>query len=103
MSELEEALAALRQEWKKRQEQYHSSEGRQSPTAKRVPSEYNEAEDPLEEKIADSAPSASSSGAAPSSQLSRDGRDAERRVILEELRTGSISVEEAEHRLNSLD
>src|SRR5215467_4978786 len=42
MSELEEALAALRQEWKKRQEQYHSSEGRQSPTAKRVPIEYNE-------------------------------------------------------------
>ncbi len=81
MSELEETLATIRHEWKK----------------------YDEAEVPLDENTADSAPSASSRSAAPSSPLSRDERDVERRVILEELRTGNISVEEAERRLNSLD
>jgi len=103
MSELEAALAAMRQEWMKRHEQSPSSGGKQSPKAQRVPIEYDKAEVPLDENTADSTPSASSRGAAPSSPLSHDGRDAERRVILEELRTGIISVEEAEHRLNSLD
>lgn len=103
MSELEEALATIRHEWKRRNEESQSSGGKQSPKAQRVPIEYDEAEVPLDENTAASAPSASSRSAAPSSPLSRDERDVERRVILEELRTGNISVEEAERRLNSLN
>ncbi len=39
---------------------------------------------------------------ASSTPLSREERDAQRRTILEELRTGAISIEEAERRLIGL-
>ncbi len=94
MSELEEAFANIRHEWNKRREEAQSSGGKQSSKAQRVHIEYDEAAAASDDVTSDSAPSAS--------PLSHDERDAQRRAILEELRTGAISVEEAERRLNNL-
>jgi hypothetical protein len=102
MSELEEAVANIRHEWNKRREEAQSSGGKQSSKAQRVHIEYDEAADASDDDTSGSAPSASSRGTASSSGLSRAERDAQRRAILEELRTGAVSVEEAEQRLNNL-
>ncbi len=45
---------------------------------------------------------AGSTGTASPPPLSREERDARRRAILEKLRTGTISIEEAEHYLIEL-
>jgi len=94
MSELEEAFANMRHEWNKRREEAQSSGGKQSSRAQRVHIEYDEAAAAPGEDTSDNAP--------PARPLSRDERDAQRRAILEELRAGTISVEEAEGRLNNL-
>lgn len=98
MAELEDALTNIRREWNKRQEKSESSKNEKSSKAHRVRIEYEKMDDPLDEDSP-----TSSTGAAASTQVSREERDAQRRVILEELRTGAISLEEAERRLNKLD
>jgi hypothetical protein len=97
MAELQDGLAHLRREWNKRQAESESSTSEQGPKAQRVHIEYDTVEDPFAEDS-----SASSTGTASSTPLSRDERDAKRRAILEELRTGVLSIEEAERRLNDL-
>jgi hypothetical protein len=97
MDELEEALATIRSNWEKRQAKGDGT-GKldQGTKAHRVRIEYDHVEDPL----ADTAPE--STFEATTTKISREERDAQRRVILEELRTGTISLEEAEQRLNDL-
>jgi hypothetical protein len=72
-------------------------EGQLSPKVQRVPIEYTEQHDALDEDI-----SPNSQDRALTTSLSRNEYDAQRRIILEELRTGAISLEEAESRLNGL-
>src|SRR2546421_9306723 len=98
MGELEETLANIRRNWNKRQEQSESPAQEQRSKAQRVRVEYDKVDDPLDEDFA-----ASSTATSSSRSLSREERDAQRRVILEELRTGAISLEEAEQRINDLD
>ncbi|TME63006.1 MAG: hypothetical protein E6I59_08740 [Chloroflexi bacterium] len=98
MGELEETLVNIRRNWNKRQEQSESSAQEQRSKAQRVRVEYDKVDDPLDEDVATSSTATSSSRS-----LSREERDAQRRVILEELRTGAISLEEAERRINDLD
>ena len=98
MGELEETLANMRRNWNKRQEQSESPAQEQRSKAQRVRVEYDKVDDPLDEDVATSSTVTSSSRS-----LSREERDAQRRVILEELRTGAISLEEAERRINDLD
>ncbi len=100
MVELEETLANIRRTWNKHQAKSESSIGEQRSKAQRVRIEYDKVDDPFDEEAA---PPSGSTGASSSRSLSRDERDAQRRVILEELRTGAISLEEAEKRLNNLD
>jgi len=97
MAELEEALATIRHKWNKRQgESESTNKGEQRSKSQRVRVEYDKAEDAFDEDS-----SASSMGTTSSSR-SREERDAERRTILEGLRTGALSIEEAERRLNDL-
>ena len=93
MGELEEALTNIRREWNRRESE--SSKGKQGPKAKRVPIEYDE-------EAPDTFNDDSTAGTTSSAPLSREQREAQRRAILEELRTGAISLEEAERRLDSL-
>lgn len=102
MSELEEAFGNIRHEWNKRKEEARSLGGKQISRAQRVHIEYDEAGATSDEDTSGSAPSSSATGTASATRLSRDERDTQRRAILEELRTGAVSVEEAEHRLNNL-
>jgi hypothetical protein len=98
LAELGDALAKMRRDWTKRQaESASSTNSEQNSKAQRVHIEYDKVEDPFAEDS-----SASSTGIASSTPLSREERDAKRRAILEELRTGGISIEEAERRLNDL-
>ena len=99
MAELEEALATIRHKWNKRQSESESSsfnKGEHRSKAQRVRVEYDKAEDPFDED------SSTSSMGTSSTSRSREERDAERRAILEGLRTGAISIEEAERHLNDL-
>src|SRR5258708_35554249 len=99
MAELEEALATIRHKWNKRQAESESSsfnKGEHRSKSQHVRVEYDKAEDPFDEDS-----STSSMGTSSTSRL-REERDAERRAILEGLRTGAISIEEAEHRFNDL-
>jgi hypothetical protein len=92
MTDLEEALSNIRSEWSKRRSE--KSAGEQASQTQRVHVE-------VDETTTDDVPAGEE---APSTtRLSRDERDAQRRVILEELRTGTISLEEAERRLNELN
>jgi hypothetical protein len=97
LADLEDALARIRREWSKGQEGSRSSAGISGTRAQRVRIEYEKVADPLEED-----PSPGLTGSASSTPLSRDERDAQRRTLLEELRAGAISIEEAEQRLNKL-
>jgi hypothetical protein len=98
MGELEETLANIRRNWNKRQAQSESLAQEQRSKAQRVRVEYDKIDDPLDEDFTTSSTATSSSR-----PFSREERDAQRRVILEELRTGAISLEEAERRINELD
>jgi hypothetical protein len=97
MAELEEALANIRREWSKRRAESQSTKSEQKHKAHRVHIEYENAEDPFAEDSA-----AGSTGTASPTPLSREERDARRRAILEKLRTGAISIEEAERHLIEL-
>jgi hypothetical protein len=98
MDELEEALNAIRKNWEKRQTKGEAGKLEQETKAHRVRIEYDHVEDPL----ADTAPE-STAEATITKRISRDERDAQRRVILDELRRGIITLEEAERRLIELD
>jgi hypothetical protein len=99
MDELEEALTTIRSNWEKRQSKGETSgKLEQGTKAHRVRIEYDHVEDPLAETAPESAFEATTT-----QKISREERDAQRRVLLEELRTGSISLEEAERRLIALD
>ncbi len=89
-TELEDALARIRREWSKSQQGSKSASIADSP-AQRVRIEYEKVDHPLDEDL-----SAGQTGAASATPL------AQRRIVLEELRTGAITLEEAEQRLNEL-
>ncbi|HEX8036579.1 MAG TPA: DUF4097 family beta strand repeat-containing protein [Ktedonobacterales bacterium] len=95
MADLEEAFASLRREWETRRPNGGGSTGagtsRPASGAQRVRIEYDD------EQGAQSA-AESAAGAAPSG----DDADAQRRTILEQLRAGTLSLDEAERRLNEL-
>lgn len=86
MSDLEDAFGQMRRDWETRRPGDAPSGGSSSsrPGAQRVRIEQDEDED------------------FGFSGMSEDVREGERRAILEQLRTGAISVEEAERRLNGL-
>ena len=89
MSELEASFSQLRGEWETRRGNVSSgqgSTGTKSGPAQRVRIEYDD-EDP-----------AAAAGAAPT----QDDIDSQRRTILEQLRNGELTLEQAEHRLNDL-
>lgn len=87
MADLEDTFKELRQDWDSRRGQ-HSGAGTSKPTAQRVKIEYDDPTDP------DAGPAASAS--------TSDELEAQRRTILEDLRNGAISLDEAERRLNDL-
>lgn len=94
MADLEDAFASLRREWETRRPSGGAPSGtgagasRPSSGAQRVRIEYDD----------EQGAQAAASEAAPS----RDDADAQRRAILEQLRAGTLSLDEAERRLNEL-
>ncbi|HEV2403811.1 MAG TPA: DUF4097 family beta strand repeat-containing protein [Ktedonobacterales bacterium] len=87
MADLEDTFKDLRQDWDSRRGPRPGA-GTSKPTAQRVKIEYDDPSDP------DAGPAASAS--------TSDELEAQRRSILEELRNGVISLDEAERRLNDL-
>ncbi len=85
MGDLEDAFGQMRREWDTRRPSDAPSSGGSRSSAQRVRIEQDDTSDDF--------------GA---SGMSQADREAERRSILEQLRTGSLSIEEAERRLNSL-
>ena len=90
VSDLEDAFGQVRREWETRRPA-GSSGGAKSSGAQRVRIEYD-----------DENPAEAGQGSAPGSGPSRDEIEAQRRGILEQLREGTISLDEAERRLNEL-
>ena len=96
MADLEDAFASLRREWETRRpgggapSSTGAGASRPSSGAQRVRIEYDDEQGAQAE--------ASAGAAAPS----RDDADAQRRAILEQLRSGTLSLDEAERRLNEL-
>lgn len=89
MSEMESSFSQLRREWEARRGNVSGgpgSTGTKSGPAQRVRIEYDD-EEPA---------------AAASAESSRDDIDAQRRSILEQLRNGELTLEQAERRLNDL-
>jgi hypothetical protein len=84
MGDLEDAFGQMRRDWEGRKPGDAPSGGSR-PSAQRVRIEQDDAGDDFG-----------------FSGMSQADREAERRSILEQLRTGSISIEEAERRLNGL-
>lgn len=87
MTDLEDTFKELRQEWDTRRGPRPGA-GASKPSAQRVKIEYDEP------GASDAPPSASAS--------STDDLEAQRRAILEDLRNGALSLDEAERRLNNL-
>jgi len=85
MGDLEDAFGSMRRDWEGRKPSDAPSGGSSRPSAQRVRIEQDDASDDFG-----------------FSGMSDADREAERRSILEQLRTGSISIEEAERRLNGL-
>jgi DUF4097 and DUF4098 domain-containing protein YvlB len=118
MSELEDAFSRVRSEWEQRSGGSGSSGGAHSGSggsAQRVRIEHDEDVDAMggasssasgfssQSSSTYAGSEASSSTAAPGAAgMSAEERDAARRQILEQLRTGALSLDEAERRLNDL-
>lgn len=86
MTDLEDAFGQMRREWETRRPgPSDTPSGGSRPSAQRVRIEQDDTGDDFG-----------------FSGMSEDVREGERRTILEQLRTGAISVEEAERRLNNL-
>lgn len=93
MGDLEDTFAQMRREWDVRRP--GTPNGGSGPsTSQRVRIEHDD--EPA------AGPSASASTADAADMMNADERDAQRRAILERLRTGEISIDEAERQLNSL-
>ena len=90
VSDLEDAFGQVRREWETRRPSGQSGGSRPSG-AQRVRIEYED------ENPAEAGQSAASAGAPSSDEI-----EAQRRSILEQLRAGTISLDEAERRLNEL-
>lgn len=89
MSDLEDAFGQVRREWETRRSP--GEPGSSQPSgAQRVRIEV------------DDEPDAFGAGGQGAASASRDDAEAQRRAILEELRNGRISLDEAERRLNNL-
>ena len=89
MADLEDAFGQVRREWETRRAPGESGPSSRPSGAQRVRIEVDDEPDAF---------GAGAPGAAPS----RDDMEAQRRAILEELRNGRISLDEAERRLNTL-
>ena len=85
MGDLEDAFGQMRRDWDTRKPSDAPSGGSSRPSAQRVRIEQDDTGDDFG-----------------FSGMSQADREAERRTILEQLRTGSISIEDAERRLNGL-
>jgi hypothetical protein len=85
MGDLEDAFGQMRRDWDTRRGDESAKGGGNRPPAQRVRIEQDETSDDFG-----------------FSGMSQADREAERRAILEQLRTGSISIEDAERRLNGL-
>lgn len=95
MGDLEDAFTQARRDWSEQRRP-----GKQPPTdtassggAQRVRIEYDDG---------DASGGYSAAPGSPSATASRDDIEAQRRVILEQLRAGTITLDEAERRLNDL-
>lgn len=98
LTDLGEAFSNVRRDWNRQQQETQSSpKSDKGPQAQRVPVEYNKVEDPFAADSSDSSPNAGST-----TSHSQVERDTKRRALLEELRSGAISIEEAERRLSNL-
>ncbi len=97
MRELEDAFSQVRGEWETRRPGGASSPGGARPTAQRVRIEHDDEGD----GTATGGFGATQAAPASAVEMTAD-REAQRRDILEQLRTGAISIEEAERRLNTL-
>ena len=91
MEDLEDTFGQFRRDWDTRRGPDRPPTGERPSGAQRVRIEYDDEPD------APGAPGASASAGA-----SRDEVEAQRRAILEDLRNGSITLDEAERRLNAL-
>ena len=98
LADLEESIANLRREQSTNQSESKTIQNEQGLKAQRVPIEYDKTYDPF-----DDSSSIDSMDTAFPKPLLKDERDARRRAILEAFRAGTISLEEAELRLNNLN
>jgi DUF4097 and DUF4098 domain-containing protein YvlB len=96
MVDLEDAFGQVRREWETRRPS--GEPGTNRPTSQRVRIEQDDEGEPFPSNAAPSGAGDASAFAG----RSQDEREAQRRTILEQLRTGSISLDEAERRLNDL-
>jgi hypothetical protein len=95
MRDLEDAFSQVRGEWETRRPGGSGTSSGSRPAAQRVRIE----QDDIVEETGTTGYGATQ--ATPAADTTRD-REAERREILEQLRTGAIGIEEAERRLNAL-
>lgn len=105
MTNLEHTFSDLRSEWTQRQQTKDkpaSTKKDERSKGQRVRVEYDDESEPLSDDPMDE-PGASGTASGAKSTLSPNERAAQRRTILEELRTGAVSLEEAERRLNALN
>lgn len=98
LAELEEAISNIRQKQSTNESGSQTIIEEQGLKAQRIPIEYDKTNDPFDEGS-----TIDSMDAALPKPLSKDERDARRRSILEDLRAGTISLEEAELRLMNLN
>jgi hypothetical protein len=98
LAELEKSIANMRQKQSTNQSESKTIQNEQALKAQRVPIEYDKTYDPF-----DDGSTIDSVDIASHKPLLNDKRDARRRVILEAFRAGTISLEEAELRLNNLN
>jgi hypothetical protein len=96
LAELEERMSSMRREQNTNQSESQTLKNGQGPRAQRIPIEYDKTYDPFENE------SAEDQRDTISPRLSKDEYDTRRRAILQELRAGMISIEEAELLLNNL-
>ena len=96
--DLEDVFNRVRQNWSHR-EGNALEQNPKGTLSQRVRIEIEETEDPLE----GFPPVASSNQSASSSATSQSERTAQRRSILEAVKAGTLSLEEAEQQLNNLD
>jgi hypothetical protein len=96
--ELEESIANMRQKQSTNQSESQTTKSEKGLKAQRVPIEYEKPDDPFDDDS-----DRDSVDTAFTKPLSKDERDAGRRAILEDLRAGTISLEEAELRLMNLN